>query len=601
MFKFTPGVVFLARAVARLSSLLAGVFLSSLVLEQISRYENTISSRLFVSIGVVVLYFLGRRCLVALQHRRTRAAIGAIPVPVWKGKWPGNLDLMIYMKDQLDNNYLGASFLHFVDKLGPIFSMVVFGNAQFFTAEPAHIKQLLASEFDNFVKGEKTAEALNTVFGTGIFNADGNLWKFHRSMTRPFFTRDRISHFSTFESYAVEAISLLSKRADECRAVDVQDVFARFTMDIATESLFGSCVHSLRDALPYPCSQSVHLSEEAPNPSQAAEFSRAFAESLFIAAKRLHMGSLWPLFEVLRDKTVEPMAVCNAYLEPFVVDALRKKRKIQASTTTTCPKVDEINDTDTLLDHLVRVTDDRKVIKDEIFNIMIAGRDTTATTLTFAVYFLAMHPEVTRRLRAEVIEKVGSTRSPTYDDIREMRYLRAVINETLRLFPPVSFNVRTAIESTTLAPTIPNGCPYYVPEGTPVIYSVFLMHRRTDLWGPDALEFDPDRFLDERLHKYLTPKPFIFLPFNAGPRICLGQQFAYNEASFMLIKLLQSFDSFALDPLAQPADTRPPEWWKGVPGRQSIEQLFPKTHATIYSYGGLWVRMRKASKISEET
>ncbi|KAK0502046.1 cytochrome P450, partial [Armillaria luteobubalina] len=102
-----------------------------------------------------------------------------------------------------------------------------------------------------------------------------------------------------------------------------------------------------------------------------------------------------------------------------------------------------------------------------------------------------------------------------------------------------------------------------------VTYSVFLMHRRTELWGPDALEFDLDRFLDSRLHRYLTPNPFIFVPFNAGPRICLGHQeplilckstskFAYNEASYYFIRLLQTFSSFILATDAQPAEGAPP-------------------------------------------
>jgi hypothetical protein len=105
------------------------------------------------------------------------------------------------------------------------------------------------------------------------------------------------------------------------------------------------------------------------------------------------------------------------------------------------------------------------------------------------------------------------------------------------------FNFRYATQD-VIWPAPPGGQPFFIPAGTRCIYSVFAMHRRTDLWGPDgkhcvcyreprglrilwdrvALEFDPDRFLDERVKKYLIPNPFIFLPFNAGPRICLGQQ-----------------------------------------------------------------------------
>ena len=89
-----------------------------------------------------------------------------------------------------------------------------------------------------------------------------------------------------------------------------------------------------------------------------------------------------------------------------------------------------------------------------------------------------------------------------------------------------------------------------------------------------AQEFDPDRFLDERVGKYLVPNPFIFLPFNAGPRICLGQQFAYNEASFMLVRLLQVFDRVDLAPDAQPKETLPQAEWKKVKGDRMVPILF---------------------------
>lgn len=96
--------------------------------------------------------------------------------------------------------------------------------------------------------------------------------------------------------------------------------------------------------------------------------------------------------------------------------------------------------------------------------------------------------------------------------------------------------------------------------------------------------FDPDRFLDERLHKYLTPNPFIFLPFNAGPRICLGQQFAYNEVSFMLIRLLQAFGEVTLATDAQPPSSRPPaRWAEAVGERKSVERIRAKSHLTMYA------------------
>ena len=171
-----------------------------------------------------------------------------------------------------------------------------------------------------------------------------------------------------------------------------------------------------------------------------------------------------------------------------------------------------------------------------------------------------------------------------------MKYLRAFINELLRVYPPVPIDVRTSNRDTVL-PNKDGSKPYFVAAGTAVSYSLWDMHRREDLWGPTAQEFDPDRFIDERMRKYVTPNPFIFTPFNAGPRICLGQQFAYNEASFFIVRLLQQFSKFSLASESQPPETLPPASWKAHGGIQGREKIRPWLALTLSVKGGLWARM----------
>ncbi|KAJ8092373.1 hypothetical protein PM082_023828 [Marasmius tenuissimus] len=529
--------------------------------------------------------------------------MGARLAPRIKGRWLGNIDIMVRVNRARVSGYPDDELREWSEAKGPIYNVKILSEDFILTTCPKHIQQILATEFKNFEKGEQFRSCMSAVLGVGVFNTDGEMWKFHRQMTRPFFTRDRISHFELFDKHAERAIQTMKSRLREGTALDFQDLMGKFTIDSATEFLFGSCVNNLSSPLPYPPVAASRFDFTPRNPSptpmtQADLFAKAFLQAQEAIANREAFGALWPIFEILGDKVEGPMKIVSDFVEPIISEALEKKRARGVRKE----KVDlqnEVGEDETLLDHLVDITDDPVVLKDATLNILIAGRDTTAATLTFIMYFLATHPEVTTRLRNEVIDTVGSSaegREISWEMIKEMKYLRAVINETLRLYPVVPFNVRDSINSTTLTSPEPDKPPIYIPARTRVGYSVFMMHRRKDLWGPDAEVFDPDRFLDSRLQKYLSPRPFIFLPFNAGPRICLGQQFAYNEMSLMLIRLLQHFHSFTFIPECAPAEFQTPAEWEGLPGRKGIDKFFPKRNLTMHSGGGLWIKAKEVSE-----
>ncbi|KAI9066444.1 cytochrome P450 monooxygenase pc-3 [Trametes sanguinea] len=533
-------------------------------------------------------------------YRRRAAALGAALPPDLVGKEFGNMDVLRGIIEAFTHGYPSDMFDLGGEMCGPLFMYKIFWDVSYATTDPNVVKTILATDFANYEKGEMFHSYTDSLFGTGVFNADGELWKFHRSMSRPFFSRERISHFELFDRHAETALNKIKERVRSNVAFDFQDLVSRFTLDSATEFLFGSCVHSLNSSLPYPHGMSPYPSEAEKSPSE--RFAYAFGMAQRIVSERPRLGWVWPLREIFKNHTDEHMAVVDAFIEPILQDALRKKQE-RAQNEKNLDEKDS-QDEDTLLDHLVKQTSgkyplwrpriDRAILHDETLNILLAGRDTTAAALTFGVYLLCQHPAVLKRLREEIFEHVGPTRRPTYEDIRNMKYLRAFLNETLRLYPPVPFNIRFSIKEGTLPNPDPQGLPVYIPPKTAIAYSVFNMHRDPKFWGPTAEEFDPDRFLDERVGKYLVPNPFIFLPFNAGPRICLGQQFAYNEMSFFMIRLLQNFSSISLDLTAQPPDSLPPAEWKEAPGRKGKEQIFPKSHLTLYANGGLWVKMEEA-------
>ncbi|KAG8704257.1 hypothetical protein FRC08_002337 [Ceratobasidium sp. 394] len=521
-----------------------------------------------LAVGFWVFYKALNSIMVAARRRRDRTRLGpdVVEVPKANMKWPWNADFALLVAEAHENGYVNDVCVPFINSLGNTFNFAIFGDDYIFTTEPAHIKSILSTDFGSYQKDQRNRDKLSSVLGSGIFNSDGEMWKFHRTMSRPYFSRERVTHFDNFARHADVAIS---KIPDEATAINFQDLVSRFTMDSATEFLFGVDVKSLDEPL---------AAAETTNTS--ASFAKAFMRVQEKVLRRFMLANAWPYFEMFWDRTGEEMRVIDGYVEPILRTKLEKKGRGELSGE---------GEGETLLDYLVQHTDDEKVIKDELINVLVAGRDTTACTLTFLCYTLADNPAVFAKLRAEILNTVGSSAYLTSDNIREMKYMRAVINEVLRLFPPVPLNSRESVKATVLQS---EGRKYFVPAGASCMFAVQLMHVRKDLWGPDADEFDPERWLDERYKKYVLPNPFIFLPFSAGPRICLGQQFTYNEISFFITRLLQRVTTITLAPEAHPAGTLPPPSWADCPGRKGIEKIWPKAHLTLYSTGGMWVRMK---------
>lgn len=197
----------------------------------------------------------------------------------------------------------------------------------------------------------------------------------------------------------------------------------------------------------------------------------------------------------------------------------------------------------TFLHAIAGYTRDRAMLRDQLVSILLAGRDTTACTLTWALYHLSLSPRILATLRQEILETVGKERTPTYEDLKNMKYLQHILNETLRLYPVVPYNVRLALKDTTLPlGGGPDGTqPLGVLAGTPIGYSTLVMQRRADLYpAPESGFPDPTAFVPERWDAW-TPKSWTYVPFNGGPRICIGQQFALTEMGYTLCRLFQRF------------------------------------------------------------
>lgn len=210
---------------------------------------------------------------------------------------------------------------------------------------------------------------------------------------------------------------------------------------------------------------------------------------------------------------------------------------------------------DSFLDALARFTRDPRVLRDQLVAVLLAGRDTTAGTLSFCTFELSRHPEVVAKIRDEIAERLGvgaNARIPTYADLKEMKYLNAVINETLRFYPVVPFNVRYSLHDTTL----PRGggpdgrSPIGLLADTRVVYSTMIMQREEAFYdhSKSGKYFDPGKWIPERWISGWQPKPWQFIPFNGGPRICIGQQFAMLEMLYTIVRIFQVYEKIVAVP-----------------------------------------------------
>lgn len=208
-------------------------------------------------------------------------------------------------------------------------------------------------------------------------------------------------------------------------------------------------------------------------------------------------------------------------MEPYI-------HKTLALTPDELEKLSKSDKDFTFLHNIARFTRDPKVIRDQLMAVLIAGRDTTAATLSWTIYELANYPTIYRKLRNEIIHNLGTNRTPTYEDLKNMTYLTHTLNETLRLYPAVPFNTRAALEDTSL-PGEPGQPDIAVRKGDAVVYSALSMQRRRDLYPAPSEKFaDPAVFSPDRWASW-TPKAWHYLPFNGGPRVCVGQNFAMTE------------------------------------------------------------------------
>ena len=399
------------------------------------------------------------------------------------------------------------------DENGDTFAFQQLGKLGILTNDPVNVKAILSSQFQDFGVGKRRAEAFEPLIGHGIFTADGSAWDKARRLVRPSFARGQLDDITIFEPHFQHFMASLPAGG---QAVDLQPLFQGLTLDVSTDFLFGESTDVLGS-------------------SKAATAGRRFADA-FDRAQR-SVISAFALGSVAwldpRSNFKQDQRTVQDFMSGYVDKALSAKTKED--------KKNPDKGRYSFAEEFSKLTEDREMIRGGLLNLLLAGRDTTSGLLSNLFFMLARNPDTYAKLADEVRAAVPeSHEAPNLEDLRSMKYLRGCINESLRLHPPIPRNSREALRDTTL-PTGggPDGLePIFVPQGTQVGYQVFSIHRRKDVYGKDADKFIPERWTERNLRP-----GWAFLPFNGGPRVCIGQQFALNFASYIVCRLVQRVDS----------------------------------------------------------
>ncbi|MGA5817413.1 cytochrome P450 [Kitasatospora sp. NPDC094028] len=370
---------------------------------------------------------------------------------------------------------------------------------------PEGVHQVLGSEAGNFRKENNFYEEPRISVGNGLLTSQDEVYQRQRRLVQPLFTRCRVDGYA--DALAEEVQVLAGRwRAAPGGVVDAAEEMSRFALRAVARILFGADVEEAVDVV-----------------------NRSFPA----------------LGAYVMDRGFTPVRLPRAWPTP----GNRRGLEAQRALYEICDRIiaeraargggdEDANDLLTLLGR-ARGEDGERLdpaeLRDQVLVFLLAGHETTATSLAFALHLLAKHPEQ-RRLVQEEAEAVLAGRAPTAADLDALPYLTRVMKEAMRLYPAAALVGRRAV-----AETVIDG--YVIPAGAQLVVAPLVTHRNPDHW-PDPERFDPDRFLPEQekaRHRYA------WYPFGGGPRACIGQHFSMLESVLTLGVLLRDFDLEAVD------------------------------------------------------
>jgi cytochrome P450 len=367
---------------------------------------------------------------------------------------------------------------------------------------PDLVRQVLVDADGVFPKSDLMVNALEPLIGDSIFVSSGETWKRQREMLDPALSMMRVNRaFPAMEQGVESSADFLKSRAGDGFAFSLDLAMSHLTADVICRTVFSS-------SLEHETSRVVF--------DAFTLFERSVAQ---VEIRRLIMDKAWT----------------KAPQKPEVLDACRTIRQhldemLASHVGENGARFDDIARNVILARDSAGVALTREELVDQLGVLFLAGHETSASALTWAFYILANRPDVVTRIRSEV-DRVTGGGAIGFEHIKALSCTRNVFRETIRLYPPITFLPRVALENTMIGNR-------RVPKGALVIVAPWVLHRHQAYWKDPDL-FDPDRFLPEREGEMTAGA---YIPFGVGPRVCAGAAFAQVEAVLIIAALTRKFD-----------------------------------------------------------
>jgi cytochrome P450 len=369
---------------------------------------------------------------------------------------------------------------------------------------PELMHSILVEHSNDFDKGGGMRKAFQPIIGNGLFISDGELHRRQRKLMAPSFQpRHIVSYADAMASYGEQ----IQQRWQDGAVIDINREMTQVTMSIVGKVLFDADVFTEADEL-------------------GAAMTVVLEQTNYTLSHIFAIPLSWPVPRSMRAR--KALAVLDKRINQMIDE--RKANPTKRNDFLSVLLESRGEDGSSMSDKLVR---------DESLTLFAAGHETTSTALTWAWYLLAKHPEIYQKMRQEV-DAVLQGRTPTYADIAQLPYTLQVLKESMRLYPPAYGVSRVALHDMDL-----DGYPIH--KGDVMIMAIYALHRRADFF-PDPEKFEPERFTPEG-EKQL-PR-YAYMPFGAGPRICIGNHFAMMEGHLLLATLAQRV-TFELVPGPEP-------------------------------------------------